>query len=172
VIGFRDYIKYAEKHLRIAEREIENRKSGDPYLIPCVMLAWTAIESFVNNRLEELDTLPSDLFAPHEKAFLTEKRLQFQNSGQYAGQFLIKGDDYKNLSDKILFLMAKHGGTGKKGTTLWQQYDDLRKLRDSLVHPRKTKHRAITPALARQCVRVSQKVIILISEELGQRVEF
>ena len=66
MIGFRDYIKYAEKHLRIAEKEIENGKSGDPYLIPSVILAWSAIESFVNNRLDEFDSLPSDHFAPHE----------------------------------------------------------------------------------------------------------
>jgi hypothetical protein len=82
VIGFRDYISYAEKQLETAEKEIENGKSGDPYLIPSVMMSWSAIESFVNNRLDEFESLPAGLFALHEQAFLTEQHLTFQNSGE------------------------------------------------------------------------------------------
>jgi hypothetical protein len=173
MIGFRDYIRYAEKQLRVAEREIENGKSGDPYLIPSVILAWSAIESFVNNRLDEFDSLPSDLFAPHEKAFLIEKQLQFQQDGQHVGEFLIKGNSHKALSDKIHFLMAKRRSrTIKKGTGLWQDFDGLREVRNSLIHPRKSKYKAITPESARECIRVSRKVIAFISEGLGQKVKF
>ena len=169
MIGFRDYVRYAEKQLRIAEKEIENGKSGDPHLIPAVILAWSAIESFVNNRLDEFDSLPAKLFAPHEKAFLIEKHLQFQNEGTQAGEFIIKGNAFKSLSDKILFLMAKQGVTAKKGTPLWQDFVELRKVRDSLVHPRKGKYKRVTPDLARKCIRISKQVIELISEALAPK---
>jgi hypothetical protein len=172
MIGFRDYIKYAEKHLRIAEKEIDNGNSGDPYLIPSVILAWSAIESFVNNRLDEFDTLPPGLFAPHEKAFLIEKQLQFQDSGQHSGKFLIKGKAHKHISHKIMFLLAKRGTTPNKGTSLWREFGDLEKTRDSLIHPRRSRHKSITPEVARDCIRVSKKVIKYISEGLGYPVTF
>lgn len=173
MIGFRDYIRYAEKQLRIAEKEIENGKSGDPYLIPSVILAWSAIESFVNNRLDEFELLPAKLFAPHEKAFLIEKHLQFQSEGQRAGEFIISNTNaFKSLSDKILFLMAKQGVTAKKGTPLWQDFVELKKVRDSLVHPRKRKYKRVTPDLTRKCIRISKQVIELISEALAKKVKF
>ena len=172
MISFREYIKYAERHLRIAEKEIEHGRSGDPYLIPSIILSWSAIESFVNNRLDEIDSLPTDLFAPHEKAFLIEKQLQFQDSGQHAGEFLIKGSSYKKLSDKIVFLFAKFGTNANKGATLWQDFDKLRKTRDSLIHPRKNKQQTITPDLARECIRIAKKLIEFISAGLGQRMRF
>jgi hypothetical protein len=172
VISFRDYITYAEKQLAIAEREIENGKAGDLYLIPSVILSWSAIESFVNNRLDEFDSLPQGLFDLHEKAFLTEKHLTFQNSGESAGQFTIKGTAHKKLSDKILFLIAKCGGSVKKGEQPWQDFDDFKEIRDSLIHPRRGKYTVIDADLARRCITISKKVIAFISQALGQKVEF
>jgi hypothetical protein len=172
VISFRDYISYAEKQLEIAEKEIETGKSGDPYLTPSVLMSWSAIESFVNNRLDEFDSLPHGLFDLHEKAFLTEKHLAFENSGQNAGQFTIKGTAHKKLSDKIMFLIAKCGGTVDKGKTPWQDFDKLKNVRDSLVHPRRTKQTVVDTDLARECVSISKDVIAFISEGLGHKVEF
>jgi hypothetical protein len=172
VIGFRDYIEFAERHLEIAEKELDNGKNADLYLIPCVILAWSAIESFVNNRLDEFDSLPPALFALHEKAFLTEQQLTFENQGGKAGQFLIKGTLYRKLSDKILFLIAKCGSVVKKGESPWQEFEALKEVRDSLAHPRQAKHAGITPDLARTCIKTSKAVILFISEGLGFRIEF
>jgi hypothetical protein len=173
VIGFRDYIAYAEKHLAIAEAEIENGKSGAPYLIPSVILAWSAIESFVNNRLDDFDSLPPRLFAPHERAFLTEQTLTFINSGKKAGQFIITGTYYRKLTDKILFLVSKCGSRIEKGNKLWTDFDNLKKVRDSLIHPRKAKQqRVIDPKVARDCIATSKRLISVISKGLGQKIEF
>jgi hypothetical protein len=172
VIGFREYIDYAEKHLAIAEEEIEGGKSGEPYLVPAIILAWSAIESFVNNRLDEFDSLPSTLFEMHEKAFLTEQILTFENSGEHAGKFTIKGSAYRKLSDKILFLIAKCGSQVNKGQPPWQDFERLKDVRDALVHPRLDKHRVIDADVARDCFTSSKKVIVLISDGLGHKVEF
>jgi hypothetical protein len=172
VISFRDYITYAERQLEIAEKEIENARSGDLYLIPSVILAWSAIESFVNNRLDEFDSLPSSLFEPHEKAFLIEKHLKFEDSGMNAGKFVIKGNAYKKLSEKILFLIAKCGSQVKKDDTPWREFERLKDIRDSLIHPRQVKHKDIDADLARDCINISKRVIVFISVGLGTKVEF
>jgi hypothetical protein len=172
VISFREYITYAEKHLATAEEEIEVGRSGEPYLVPAIILAWSAIESFVNNRLDEFDSLPSTLFAPHEKAFLTERLLTFENSGADAGKFVIKGSAYRKLSDKILFLIAKCGSQVNKGRPPWQDFERLKDVRDALIHPRLAKHISINAEVTRDCILTSKKVILLISEGLGHKVEF
>jgi hypothetical protein len=172
VIGFRNYIDFAERQLEIAEAEIDRGRAADLYLIPCVILAWSSIESFVNNRLDEFDSLPQGLFDLHEKAFLTEKLLTFQNSGEHAGQFTIKGSAFRKLSDKILFLIAKCGGTVNKGESPWQEFEDLKEIRDTLIHPRRGKQMVIDAELARRCISISKKVIVFISEGLGHKVEF
>lgn len=172
MISFRDYIAYAEKHLATAEEGIEAGKSGELYLVPAIILAWSAIECFVNNRLDEFDSLPPTLFALHEKAFLTEQHLRFEDSGAHAGQFVIKGTAYKKLSDKILFLITKCGSRVDKGGTLWVEFQELKDVRDSLIHPRQGKRQDIDADVARNCITTSKKVILLISEGMGHKVVF
>jgi hypothetical protein len=171
VIDFRDYIAHADKLLIVAEREIENGRAGDTYLIPSVILAWSAIESFVNNRLDDFASLPSHLFAPHEIAFLTEQRLNFHNEGKDAGKFTIKGNAYRALSDKILFLIVKCGTKAKTNDAVWDEFEKLRQVRDSLIHPRRARHKKVTPKLARECIAISKHVIVFISEGLGHAVD-
>lgn len=170
--GFREYIDFAERQLEIAEREVESGKTADLYLIPSVILAWSAIESFVNNRLDEFDSLPRGLFAPHEKAFLMEKHLRFQDAGANAGKFMIKGNAFKKLSEKILFLIAKSGAQVRKDQTPWKEFEKFKDIRDSLIHPRRTKHVVIDADLARVCIGTSKDVIVFISQGLGHKVEF
>ena len=73
MLNFRDYLHYAERHLRRAEDEDGSSEDINWLLIPATVLAWTAIESFVNNRLDDYGALPEDLFELHERAFLLEK---------------------------------------------------------------------------------------------------
>jgi hypothetical protein len=70
MLSFRDYLSYAERYLRLAEDEVESSLDVAWLLIPATILAWAAIESFVNNRLSDYSSLPEDLFELHERAFL------------------------------------------------------------------------------------------------------
>lgn len=170
MITFREYVDYAEKQLMLAEEEITNQRNADYLLIPAIILAWSAIECFVNNRLDEFDSLPDGFFTPHEKAFLTEKRLTFIDSGEKAGQFAIKGREFRRLSDKILFLLAKVGGQVDKGGKLWRDFESFKDIRDSLVHPKQPQ--LTTVESVRKCIKTSKDVIQFISTGWGKPVEF
>lgn len=166
---FRTYLRYAKKHLGLAEELLEQGKDADIYLIPSVILAWSAIESFVNNRCSDLNSLPEDMFETHERAFLSEKRLTFVDSGTNIGAFTLQGNEYKSLEDKIFFLMAKMGArraTGLKGGTLWTRFTDFKKVRDGLVHPRQGRASDLTPDDVRKHIATSKELI----EEISLRI--
>ncbi len=70
---YRDYLDIAEKYLLLAEEKnniSENNKNW--LLIPATIIAWSAIESFINNILDDFGSLPESMFQLHERAFLLE----------------------------------------------------------------------------------------------------
>src|SRR3990170_863041 len=137
---FRDYLRYARKCLSKAEDLIQRQEDAEWILIPAIIMAWSAIESFVNNRCGDLTSLPSDMFELHERAFLQEKRLRFEDSGANIGKFVLEGNEYQALENKIFFLLSKagsHGAINIKGGALWQRFRSFKDVRDSLVHPRR-----------------------------------
>ena len=67
---FRDYLRDARKYLSMAEDTVQKQENAEWLLIPAMILAWSAMESFVNNRCDDLSSLPSDMFELHERAFL------------------------------------------------------------------------------------------------------
>jgi hypothetical protein len=85
---------------------------------------------------------------------------------------VIKGTAHKKLSDKILFLIAKCGSTVNKGASPWQEFEKLKDVRDSLIHPRRTKQTTVDTDLAWECIAISKGVIAFISEGLGHKLEF
>lgn len=166
---FRNYLRYAKKHLTLAESLVERGQDADIYLIPAVILAWSAIESFVNNRCSDLNSLPDDMFEIHERAFLSEKRLTFIDSGAKIGTFTLLGNEYRSLEDKIFFLMAKMGtqrATGLKGGTLWARFNDFKNVRDSLVHPKQGGLSELTPDQVSKHISTSKELI----EEISLRI--
>jgi len=166
---FRNYLRYAKKHLILAENTLEQGRDADLYLIPAIILAWSAIESFVNNRCSDLSSLPEDMFESHERAFLTEKRLTFLDSGDRIGTFILQGNEYRSLEDKIFFLMAKMGkrhATGLKGGSLWSRFNEFKLLRDGLVHPKQGRVSDLTPDDVRKHISTTEELI----EEISLRI--
>lgn len=171
MLNFRDYLDYAEKYLRNAQKEIE---SGDIkwLLIPATILAWTAIESFVNNRLDEYGSLPESLFELHERAFLLEKRIMFLDSGDSMGTFSLKGDEYRRLEDKILFLIAKFSTKKElnpKGESLWKNFQDFKVVRDGLLHPKRERQIDLDIKKVETYTATARQIIQLVSEHIWNK---
>jgi hypothetical protein len=170
--NFRDYINYSEKYLNLAEDQGNNLW----LLIPAIILSWSAIESFVNNRLDDFGALPEGVFELHERAMLLEQRLKFNISGASAGTFSLEGTEYRRLEDKILFLIAKFSKkTDKniKGDSIWQKFQDFKILRDSLMHPRFDKEVELNITIAKTCVETSKEVIQLLSSHIwNSKIDF
>jgi len=175
MLNYRDYIDFAERYLRLAQdRHISEDINW--LLIPAVILSWTALESFVNNRLNDYGSLPEEIFELHERALLLEQKVQFRTTGDKAGTFVLAGTEYRRLEDKILFLISKFGRKsvgGIKSGSLWQQFQEFKKARDSIVHPRLGKEVVLSIQDVQKYLETSKNLIQMLSEHLwGHRVEF
>jgi hypothetical protein len=160
---FREYIDFAERCLNKAEKD---QPISDWYLIPACTLAWSSIESFVNNMLDDFSSIESNYFSKHEEAFLLEKKLVFMNSGADIGQFVLRGSEYRKLEDKIFFLIAKCSGPDLleiKGETLWQKFKKFKETRDFLAHPRRANSPKLDPDKISSYIDISKEIIRLIS---------
>jgi len=168
-LNFRDYLNFAERYIRYAEENSTNSTDLEWLLIPSIILSWTAIEYFVNNRLFDYGSLPEKQFELHERAFLLEKKITFINSGANLGTFTLGGNEYKRLEDKIFFLISKFSPKKEKnlkGKSLWQSFQEFKTLRNNILHPRTNKNIYIDIDKAKKHLDTSKRIIQLISEHL------
>ena len=176
MLNFRDYLDYAERYLRRAEDEDVGSEDINWLLIPATVLAWTAIESFVNNRLDDYGVLPEDVFELHERAFLLEKRLRFVDRGSDIGCFVLEGAEYHRLEDKIFFLIAKFSSRGAhniRGQSLWQNFEEFKDVRNGLMHPRRDTEISLSVEMIRAYIQTTKAIIQLVSEHIwDKKVDF
>lgn len=173
--GFREYLSYSEKYLQIIDSQNET-SNIDWLLIPALILAWSAVESFVNNMLDDFSNLPPDLFQLHERSLLLEQKIKFIDSGTDIGKFKLEGLEFKRLEDKIFFLIAKFSekeSDNIKGDRLWQKFQDFKDVRDLLVHPRRSKPVILDKEKVEVCIITSREIIDLISQKVwGKKIIF
>lgn len=169
--GFREYIEYSSKLLELAN-DSKKSKIIDHFLISSTILSWSAIESFVNNMLDDFSSLPKDMFELHERALLLEKRIRFSESGKDAGTFYLEGTEYRRLEDKILFLIAKFSKNENfsiKKDSLWQRLIELKKIRDKLIHPRRNNEMILNYELVESHLITAKETIILLSDKVWRK---
>lgn len=170
MLGFRDYLGYAAKYVKRAEMEKDSDVTW--LLIPAVIMSWTAIEAFVNSRAKELIALPKGMLDLHERAFLLERRIRFITSGEQIGRFALESVDRHSMEDKIVFLLAKFGiknDHGIKESELWRDFQDFKKIRDALIHPRREKRMRLSLEDTKKYFRTSKNVIQMLSENIWQK---
>lgn len=173
---FRDYFRYARKYVSLAEDKVRYQEDVEWLLIPATILAWSAIESFVNNRCDDLNSLPADIFELHERAFLQEKYLRFEDKGTDIGKFVLEGNNYQALENKIFFLLAKMGSrdaTALKSGALWFRFKAFKDARDSLAHPRRDTEIILNIQVVYDFIETAQGIIQEISERIWKtRLDF
>lgn len=176
MLSFREYLEYSEKYLKKAGEIHKSKNNIEWLLIPSILLSWIAIESFVNNMIDDFNQLPNDIFELNERAFLLEKKLRFSDSGDTVGNFYIdKTDEYKRIEDKIFFLIAKFSKGKKKikQGKLWQGFKKFKETRDKIVHPKKNKEYSININEVEEFLNCSKEIINFISKNIwGKPVDF
>jgi len=162
MLNYRDYLSYSEKYIQLAEQESRDKLK---FLIPSVVLSWTAIESFVNNIMDDFSSLPDDLFELYERGLLLEKKVVFVDSGNNMGKFKLDQTEYRRIDEKILFLIAKFSNLNKpyKGETLWQNFEDLWDTRNKILHPRRSTELKLTIEKAYKYLEISKNIIQFVS---------
>jgi hypothetical protein len=166
---FRDYIEYSEKFLD--EARIKDQDwSAKPYIIGSILFSWIAMESFINNRMADFAALPEGYLSEHEKGFLQEKQVKLQIAGKNAGKFIVSNQDsYVKIEEKLLFLISKCGKSLSvpiKTSNIWTPLKQIKKIRDSLTHPRVGSDSEISIDDAEKALWVSKRIIEILSLEL------
>jgi hypothetical protein len=130
-----------------------------------------ALESFINDMMSDFAVLPAGLLTPHEQGFLAEKVVELADSGLNAGKFEVTNKQrYQILEHKIMFLVARFSGdVVDKGSTLWQRFQKMKDIRDSLTHPRKTAKHVPLPSDAEEAIGASKDIIQLVSQKVWKK---
>lgn len=172
MLTYREYLSYSDKYIQLAEDEPFDKLK---FLIPSILLSWIAVESFINNIMDDFSSLPKDLFELHERSLLLEKKVIFVDHGKNMGKFKLDQTEYKKLEEKILFLVTKFGNLNKpyKGDLLWQNFEDLRDTRNKILHPRKNTDLELTIQKANKYLEISKNIIQFVSKNVwDKRVSF
>ena len=102
--------------------------------------------------------------------------MRFEDSGANIGKFVLEGNEYQALENKIFFLLSKmgsHDATNLKGGALWQRFKSFKDVRDTLVHPRRDKEIALQTQDVRDYIETAQELIQVISERIWKtRLDF
>ena len=168
MLNYRDYLSYSEKYNQLAEEESLDKLK---FLIPSVLLSWIAIESFINNIMDDFSSLPEDLFELHERGLLLEKKVIFIDHGGDMGKFKLVQREYKRLEEKILFLIDKFGDLNKpyKGEILWQNFEALRDTRNKILHPRRNIELELTVEKTYKYLETSKNIIQFVSTNVWHK---
>ena len=162
------YLSYSDKYIQLAEAESRDKLK---FLIPSVLFSWIAIESFINNMMDDFGSVPKDLFELHERSLLLEKKVIFIDHGSDIGKFKLDQTEYRRLEEKILFLIAKFGNLNKpyKGEILWQNFEDLRDTRNKILHPRRNIELELTVEKAYKYLETSKNIIQFVSTNVWHK---
>lgn len=145
-----------------------NEAHGRRCATASVLFSFIAVESFINNMMDDFAALPVNLFTIHERGLLGEFSVQFESSGKKAGQFVLTNRrEYKRLEDKILFLITKFSGAAvDKGSSLWQKFERSKQLRDRLTHPRKDETPTPTMEDTKEVLETAKEIIQMVSAKV------
>jgi hypothetical protein len=166
---YREYLGFSKRLFRLAEDEIEETNW---LLIPSVLLAWIAIEALINSMVDDFSSLPEDLFEIHERAFLLEKRLILVDAGADLGKFkLDTRPEYRRLEEKIFFLIRKFSKKDEdyKGSSLWQDFQLLKEVRNKIAHPRKEDHLELNLEDVAKHINTAEEIIGFVSTRVWGR---
>ena len=128
---FEEYLRDAADFLQIAKSASDsgNDTKAKSYYRACVFCASSAMEAFVNYIADSFSKAKS--LEPHELAYLNDKQLFFAPS-----KGLSEKTEYHPVDGKLRVLLARFSPTFDFSAPMWDQFMQLKNLRDSLVHPR------------------------------------
>ena len=126
--------------------------------------------------MQDFTSLPEDMFTIHERGFLEEKQVRFEDKGTRAGTFCLENkEEFKRLEDKIMFLIAKFGKSRvvDKGTHIWQRFKNMKDKRDALSHPKRNREIDLNLEDAKEAIDIAKVIISLVSKEVwGQPIKW
>ncbi|MFN0157086.1 MAG: hypothetical protein ACKVRP_03320 [Bacteroidota bacterium] len=148
-----------------AEKNETNLQSRQRYLRVSVLCAWAAFEGWINKTCYDFAITDKSL-GICERAFLLEKRVLLDK-----GEFAVgNADKYESTEAKFEFLLRRFGRLKlDKSTTQWLRYETAKKLRDSIVHPKRDRTTELEIEVVKQAVDSMKSYINLMSKKIYDR---
>ena len=174
-MAYQEILQDAQWFCDQAESATEGSVVRGRFSTASILFSFMALESFMNNMMSDFTELPLGVLTPHERGFLAEKAVELSASGPNAGRFEVTDRQrYQNLELKIMFLVARFSQDKvDKGSTLWQQFQKMKDIRDSLTHPRRHATKVPAPIDAEEAIKVAKAIIQLVSQKVwGKEVQF
>lgn len=168
---FREYLDHSERFINAAELSTSEEEEN-ALLCASVMFSWIAIESFVNNMSDDFNQVPPELFPMHERAFLLEKKLRFEDHGLELGKFIIdkSQNEFRRLEEKIFFLIAKFSQANNlRGDLLWQTFERFKDKRNKITHPRRSDELTLDVTETKVFFNSAKDIINLISQNVWRK---
>ncbi len=163
LVGFINNLFVDSKFFLIeSKKQIHNMELSSRYTKASMLFAWAAFEGWINKTSLDFSITMKRLTV-HERAFLTEKRIELKN-----GVFqLTNSIKYESNQEKLEFLLSSIAKTKlNKSTKHWQDFQEIKKLRDSLVHPKLGSETSFNIEKAEKTIEVLVYYLNLLSKKL------
>ena len=161
---FEDYLHDSHQFLALAERERKQHDydSARRHFRASVFCALAAIEAFVNYVADSFAKARS--IPDYETTFLNDMRTVFS-----AEKGLHQRVEYHKLDDKIRVLLRRFMPGYDFACPTWNKFQEFKKFRDALVHPRKPDDDT-DPAHYRREIRAGLKAVIEVMNSVSRAV--
>jgi len=132
------------------------------YARASVIVSWAAFEGWINKTCDDFAETSQSL-SISEVGFLKEKKVEMKN-----GEFVVSnGDKYETTENKLEFLLRKFTNYKiDKSKIYWQNYKLSKNLRDSIMHPKKSKTSMIDIQSAETNLNTLKYFIEILSKKL------
>ncbi|MEK7570129.1 MAG: hypothetical protein AAB515_01650 [Patescibacteria group bacterium] len=135
----------------------------DLYFKSSIAFSWFGLEGFISLAFSDFISLKS--LELHERAFLSEQKLEYSN-----GNFVISGTKYLPTRDKLIFLLKRFGNYNiNNEDLLWANLRNVEDWRNSLVHPKAQQSAAITKKHAQISLDTIKSVISLVYKKVYKK---
>ncbi|MBK6912442.1 MAG: hypothetical protein IPH11_01710 [Ignavibacteriales bacterium] len=139
-----------------------NDNISERYSRASVIVSWAAFEGWINKTCDDFAETSTSL-SVSESGFLKEKKVELKN-----GEFVVSRiDKYETTENKLEFLLRKFTDSKiDKSQIYWQNYKFSKDLRDSIMHPKKSKSAFIDIQSAETNFNTLKYFIDLLSRKL------
>jgi hypothetical protein len=148
-----------------AERQCDEKQKL-MYSRAVIVTSYSAFEGWINYISSSYAAHDNTIvISQFEKSFLLEKKIEVNNNGEIQ---ITNQDKYENTCKKLQFILKRFGNYDlkKSDPCLWADLKKIERIRNLLVHPKKSTDKKIDLDDAKFCLKTITKVIEILKEKI------
>jgi len=131
-----------------------------------IIASYSALEGWINYISSSYaDQENTSEINQYEKAFLLEKKIEIDDNGDIQ---ITNQDKYENSCKKLQFILKKFGCYDLKrmDSSLWSDLKKIERIRNLLVHPKKSSDEKISLEDAEFCLNTITKIVEILKSKI------